>query len=121
LTQLLAAWTEGDEKAFETLSRAVYDELRRLARNYMRGERPGHTLEATALVHEAFIRIIDWKNVEWKGRAHFFAVASQMMRRILVDHVRAPRNLKRGREWKQMSLSEVEFLPEKPPDGSSGH
>jgi RNA polymerase sigma factor (TIGR02999 family) len=112
LTQLLVAWTGGDEKAFETLSRAVYDELRRLARNYMRGERPGHTLEATALVHEAFVRIIDWKNVEWKSRAHFFAVASQMMRRILVDHARARRNQKRGGEWKQMSLSAVEFLPE---------
>jgi len=112
LTQLLVAWTGGDEKALETLSRAVYDELRRLARNYMRGERPGHTLEATALVHEAFVRIIDWKNVEWKSRAHFFAVASQMMRRILVDHARARRNLKRGGEWKQLSLSAVEFLPE---------
>ena len=112
LTQLLVAWTGGDEKALETLSRAVYDELRRLARNYMRGERPGHTLDATALVHEAFVRIIDWKNVEWKSRAHFFAVASQMMRRILVDHARARRNLKRGGEWKQLSLSAVEFLPE---------
>jgi RNA polymerase sigma-70 factor (ECF subfamily) len=112
LTQLLVAWTGGDEKALETLSRAVYDELRRLARNYMRGERPGHTLEATALVHEAFVRIIDWKNVGWKSRAHFFAVASQMMRRILVDHARARRNLKRGGEWKQLSLSAVEFLPE---------
>jgi len=112
LTQLLVAWTGGDEKALETLSRAVYDELRRLARNYMRGERPGHTLEATALVHEAFVRIIDWKSVEWKSRAHFFAVASQMMRRILVDHARARRNLKRGGEWKQLSLSAVEFLPE---------
>ena len=112
LTQLLVAWTGGDEKALETLSRAVYDELRRLARNYMRGERPGHTLDATALVHEAFVRIIDWKSVEWKSRAHFFAVASQMMRRILVDHARARRNLKRGGEWKQLSLSAVEFLPE---------
>ena len=112
LTQLLVAWTGGDEKALETLSRAVYEELRRLARNYMRGERPGHTLDATALVHEAFVRIIDWKSVEWKSRAHFFAVASQMMRRILVDHARARRNLKRGGEWKQLSLSAVEFLPE---------
>ena len=112
LTRLLVAWTSGDAAALEKLSSAVYDELRHLARNYMRGERPGHTLQTTALVHEAFLRIIDWKNVEWKSRAHFFAVASQMMRRILVDHARARRNLKRGGEWKQLSLSAVEFLPE---------
>src|SRR5262245_42181877 len=111
LTALLAAWTAGDAAALEKLSAAVYNELRRLARNYMRSERPGHTLQATALVHEAFMRIIDWKNVEWKNRAHFFAVAAQMMRRILVDHARARRNLKRGGEWKQITLSEAEFLP----------
>ena len=111
LTRLLVAWTDGDEAAFEKLSRAVYDELRHLARNYMRRERSGHTLQTTALVHEAFIRIIDWKNVEWKSRAHFFAVAAQMMRRILVDHARARHNLKRGGEWRQMSLAEAEFLP----------
>ena len=110
LTRLLVAWTDGDEAAFEKLSGAVYDELRHLARNYMRRERPGHTLQTTALVHEAFIRIIDWKNVEWKSRAHFFAVAAQMMRRILVDHARARHNLKRGGEWRQMSLAEAEFL-----------
>ena len=111
LTRLLLAWTDGDEAALEKLSRAVYDEMRYLARNYMRRERPGHTLQATALAHEAFIRIIDWKNVEWKSRAHFFAIAAQMMRRILVDHARARHNLKRGGEWRQMSLAEAEFLP----------
>jgi RNA polymerase sigma factor (TIGR02999 family) len=110
LTRLLVAWTDGDEAALDKLSHAVYDELRRLARSYMRRERPGHTLQTTALVHEAFIRIIDWKNVEWKSRAHFFAVAAQMMRRILVDHARARHNLKRGGEWIQMSLAEAEFL-----------
>jgi len=115
LTRLLVAWTSGDAAALEKLSSAVYDELRHLARNYMRGERPGHTLQTTALVHEAFLRIIDWKNVEWKNRAHFFAVAAQMMRRILVDHARARRNLKRGGEWKQMTLAEAEFLSAKLP------
>jgi RNA polymerase sigma-70 factor (ECF subfamily) len=115
LTRLLTAWTSGDMAAFEKLSRAVYNELRRLARSYMRGERPGHTLEATALVHEAFVRIMDWKNVEWKNRAHFFAVAAQMMRRVLVDHARARRNLKRGGEWKQVSLKEAALLAGKLP------
>lgn len=109
LTALLTAWTTGDSAAFEKLSEVVYNELRRLARNQMRQERPGHTLQATALVHEAFVRIMDWKNVEWKNRAHFFAVAAQMMRRILVDHARARRNLKRGGEWKQVTLSAAEF------------
>jgi RNA polymerase sigma factor (TIGR02999 family) len=111
LTALLTAWTSGDAAAFEKLSEVVYNELRRLARNQMRQERPGHTLQATALVHEAFVRIMDWKNVEWKNRAHFFAVAAQMMRRILVDHARARRNLKRGGEWKQVTLTAAEFLP----------
>src|SRR2546425_198472 len=115
LTCLLTAWTSGDSAAFEKLSHAVYNELRHLARNHMRQERPGHTLQATALVHEAFIRLMDWKNVEWKNRAHFFAVAAQMMRRILVDHARARRNLKRGGEWKQITLAEAEFLSGKPP------
>src|SRR5215467_7059182 len=111
LTRLLVAWTNGDEEAFDRLSAAVYNELRYLARNHMRNERPGHTLQTTALVHEAFIRMIDWKTVEWKSRAHFFAAAAQMMRRILVDHARARHNLKRGGEWKQIPLAEVEFLP----------
>lgn len=115
LTRLLSAWTEGDTAAFEKLSLAVYEELRYLARNYMRQERPGHTLQATALVHEAFMRIMDWKNVEWKNRAHFFAVAAQMMRRILVDHARVRHNLKRGGEWKRVTLSKAEFLPGKLP------
>lgn len=110
LTQLLIDWTGGDALAFEKLSHAVYGELRRLARNYMRNERPGHTLQATALVNEAFLRIIDWNNVEWKNRAHFFAVAAQIMRRILVDHARGRHNLKRGGAWKQVTLADAEFL-----------
>jgi RNA polymerase sigma-70 factor (ECF subfamily) len=111
LTCLLNDWTEGDAKAFEKLSQAVYNELRHVARHYMREERSDHTLQTTALVHEAFLRLIDWKTVEWKNRAHFFAVAAQMMRRILVDHARAQRNLKRGGDWKQVDLAEAEFVP----------
>jgi RNA polymerase sigma factor (TIGR02999 family) len=115
LTSLLAAWTSGDTSALEQLSRAVYDDLRHLARRYMRGERPGHSLQTTDLVHEAFMRILDWKNVDWKNRAHFFAVAAQMMRRILVDHARSRRNLKHGGDQRQVSLSKAEFLPGKLP------
>jgi RNA polymerase sigma factor (TIGR02999 family) len=97
--------------AFEKLTHAVYGELRHVARHYMRRERPGHTLQTTALVHETFLRM-DWKNVEWKNRAHFFSVAAQMMRRILVDHARTRYNLKRGGAWKQVTLSEAELLTE---------
>jgi len=84
VTQLLVRWTEGDKQALEDLRPLVYDELRRLARRYLRQERPGHTLQSTALVHEAYIRLID-QNVSWQNRAHFFGIAAQMMRRILVD------------------------------------
>jgi RNA polymerase sigma factor (TIGR02999 family) len=111
LTRLLTAWSEGDAQALERLSQAVYNELRVVARHYMRGESSGHTLQTTALVHEAFMRLMDWKTVEWKNRAHFFAVAAQMMRRILVDHARAHNNLKRGGDWKQVDLTEAEFVP----------
>jgi RNA polymerase sigma factor (TIGR02999 family) len=83
LTRLLAAWTEADPKALDKLSQAVYNELKHIARHYMRSERPDHTLQTTALVHEAFLRLMDWKTVEWQNRAHFFAVAAQMMRRVL--------------------------------------
>lgn len=110
LTQMLLAWTQGDEQAFEKLSRAVYGELRRLAQSYMRNERREHTLQPTALVNEAFLRMIDWKNTEWKGRSHFFAVAAQMMRRILVDHARRRNNGKRGGKWNQVTLTHAEFL-----------
>jgi RNA polymerase sigma factor (TIGR02999 family) len=116
LTRLLTAWTNGDAAAFEKLSSAVYNELRHLARNYMRSERPGHTLQATALVHEAFVRIIDWKNVEWKSRAQFFAVAARIMRRVLVDHARARQNLKRGGDWRRVTLSDVELLADQQAD-----
>lgn len=88
VTQLLIAWNNGDPSALEQLAPLVHAELHRLARRYMRQERAGHLLQPTALVNEAYIRLIDWKDVEWKNRAHFFAVSAQMMRRILVDFAR---------------------------------
>ena len=95
ITQLLVAWSHGEESALEALTPIVYGELRRLAQSYMRRERAEHTLQSTAIVHEAFIRLID-QNVEWQSRAHFFAIAARMMRRILVDHARAKSRSKRG-------------------------
>ena len=85
LTQLLRAWSEGDDQALEKLVPLVYTELHRLARHYMAGERAGHTLQTSALVNEAYMRLIDYKSMQWQNRAHFFAVSSQLMRRILVD------------------------------------
>jgi RNA polymerase sigma-70 factor, ECF subfamily len=95
VTQLLAAWSHGDEGALEALMPLVYDELHRLARNYMRQERPGHTLSTTGLLHEAYLRLVDQK-VSWQSRAHFFGIAAQMMRRVLVDHAKTQRRAKRG-------------------------
>jgi ECF sigma factor len=83
ITQLLVAWSDGDESALAELTPLVYEELRRLAHHYMSGERKGHTLQTTALVNEAYVRLIDWKNVRWQNRAHFFGVSAQLMRRIL--------------------------------------
>lgn len=95
VTVLLKEMSEGDENAPEKLLVFVYDELRKLAHSYLKNERSDHTLQATALVHEAYIRLIDWKNVSWQNRAHFFAVAANVMRNILVDHARAKRSQKR--------------------------
>src|SRR5947209_2152373 len=89
VTELLQAWTDGDEEAFERLVPLVQTELHRLAERYMRTERSDHTLQTTALVNEAYLRLIDWKNVRWQNRAHFFAVSAQLMRRILVDYARS--------------------------------
>jgi RNA polymerase sigma factor (TIGR02999 family) len=96
ITQLLIEWREGDEAALNRLIPLVYEELRRLAHRYMRQERPGHTLQTTALVNEAYIRLVDHKGMHWQNRAHFYAVAAQCMRRILVDHARARNCAKRG-------------------------
>jgi RNA polymerase sigma factor (TIGR02999 family) len=112
VTVLLNAMSAGDENAPEKLLEAVYDDLRRLAAKYMRNERGDHTLQATALVHEAYIRLVDWKNVSWQNRAHFFAVAAQVMRKILVDNARAKNAGKRGGQ--KISLDEaVSFAEEK--------
>ena len=107
ITALLMAWSEGDETALHRLAPLIHSELHRLARHYMRQERPGHLLQTTALVNEAYLRLIDWKNVRWQNRAHFFGVAAQMMRRILVDFARERQNLKRGGGALRVSLGEA--------------
>jgi RNA polymerase sigma-70 factor (ECF subfamily) len=107
ITELLVAWSEGDRTALEELTPLVHAELRRLAHRYMGGERAGHTLQTTALVNEAYLRLIDWKNVHWQNRAHFFGVSAQLMRRILVDYARDRQYLKRGGGALQVSLSEA--------------
>lgn len=96
VTQLLVAWSNGDERALEELTPRVYRELHRLAKRYMAGERIDHTLQATALVNEAYVRLIDWKNVQWQNRAHFVGVAAKLMRRVLVDFARSRGYAKRG-------------------------
>lgn len=106
VTRLLSAATAGDRAAVELLLPIVYDELRRRAASLMRHERQGHTLQPTALVHEAFMQLVQQESVDWQGRAHFFAVASQMMRRILVDHARARRADKRGGGATRISIDE---------------
>jgi RNA polymerase sigma factor (TIGR02999 family) len=107
ITQLLVAWNKGDVKALEQLTPLVHAELHRLAKRHMAGERPGHVLQTTALVNEAYLRLIDWRNVEWRDRAHFFGLAAQIMRRILIDFARALRREKRGGEALRLSLSEA--------------
>jgi RNA polymerase sigma factor (TIGR02999 family) len=110
ITRLLVAWSDGDQSALEKLAPLVESELHRLAHHYMGRERPGHTLQTSALVNEAYIRLIDWKNVRWQNRAHFFAVSAQLMRRILVDFARERHYLKRGGGTVQVSLTEAESL-----------
>ena len=107
ITHLLVAWNNGDEAALEELTPLVYAELHRLARGYMGRERSGHTLQTSALVNEAYLRLIDWKNVKWQNRAHFFAVSAQLMRRILVDFARANAYAKRGGGALHLDLEEV--------------
>ena len=111
VTQLLAAWSGGDEEALEALTHLVHHELHRLAARYMAGERPGHILQATALVNEAYMRLVDWKDVRWQNRAHFFGMAAQIMRRILVDVARSRGRAKRGGSQLQVSLSEAALVP----------
>lgn len=110
ITQLLIAWSDGRRDAVDDLLPLVYGELRRLASRYLRHEPIGHTLQPTALVHEAYIRLIDQRRVRWRNRAHFYGIAAQIMRRILVDHARAQAADKRGGEWPHIPLVE-EQLP----------
>lgn len=107
VTQLLLAWSDGDEAALEKLTPLVYKELHRLARSYMKRENPGHTLQATALVNEAYLRLIDGSRVHWRNRTHFFAVSAKLMRRILVDFARSRRSQKRGGVAEPIALEEV--------------
>jgi RNA polymerase sigma-70 factor, ECF subfamily len=106
---LLRAWGDGDRGALDRLTAIVYDELHRLARRYMRGERPGHSLQTSALVNEAYMRLVDYKGMHWQNRAHFFAVSAQLMRRILVEHARR-HNLKRGGGVQHVSLEETAMV-----------
>ena len=107
ITQMLVDWSNGDQAALEKLAPLVYDELRRLARRYMRRERPGHTLQTSALVNEAYIRMVDWKSVRWENRAHFFAVSARLMRRILVDFARSRKYAKRSGGARHVSIEEA--------------
>lgn len=106
VTQLLVAWGNGNQAALEKLMPLVYEELRRLAHHYMRREHLGHTLQTTALVNEAYFRLVDQKHVHWQNRAHFFAISAQLMRRILVDHARSHQYEKRGGGAVKVALDE---------------
>ena len=114
VTQLLLAWNQGDEAALEKLIPLVHGELRRVARRYMRRERPGHTLQASALVNEVYLRLVDGGDVRWHDRAHFFAISARLMRRILVDHARARRSQKRGGGTAEVSLDEALTVSHEP-------
>ena len=107
VTQLLNAWREGDQAAREELMTVVYNELHRLAHHYMKQEAPGHILQTSALLNEAFLRLVGQQNVQWRNRAHFFGIAAQMMRRILVDYARSRRYAKRGGGIREISLDEA--------------
>src|ERR1700686_1654547 len=109
ISKLLRGWSDGDRNALDKLTAIVYDELRRLARRYMKRERPGHSLQTTALVNEAYMRLVDYKRMQWQNRAHFFAVSAQLMRRILVEHARR-HNLKRGGGVQHVSLEETALV-----------
>jgi RNA polymerase sigma factor (TIGR02999 family) len=111
ITQLLVAWGKGDERALEELTPLVYQELHRLAHHYMGQERSDHTLQTSALVNEAYVRLIDWKEVRWQNRAHFFGVSAQLMRRILVDFARSRRYQKRGGGERIVALDEAALVP----------
>jgi RNA polymerase sigma factor (TIGR02999 family) len=110
ITNLLKAWSAGDQTALERLAEQVYPELHLMARRYMKNERAGNTLQATALVHEVYLRLVDVTRVEWQQRAQFFAMAAQMMRRILVSAARARGSQKRGGGWPNVNIEETAVL-----------
>ena len=110
ITQLLAEWSDGNQAALDELYPLVYNELHRLARRYMSRERKGHTLQTTALINEAYVRLVDQKNVHWANRSHFFAISAQIMRRILIDHARRHAYAKRGGGAQQVSLDDVAMV-----------
>jgi RNA polymerase sigma factor (TIGR02999 family) len=112
VTQLLMKWSDGDKAALDELIPIVHAELRRLARIYMGRERRGHTLQTSALINEAYVRLVDQENVQWQDRAHFFAVAAQVMRHILIDHARKYQYAKRGGGARKVSLDEAALLPQ---------
>src|SRR4030095_11662165 len=115
VTQLLVKWGEGDQKALDKLMPLVYSELRRLASNYLRRERQNHTLQPTALVNEAYLKLIDQKNAHWQNRAQFYGVAAQLMRRILVDHARQHQAAKRGgSDQQRLSITSAEQIIQQP-------
>lgn len=108
ITELLASYGRGDKESLDQLMPVVYDELRRQAARYLRREKAGHTLQTTALIHEAYVRLVDQRNMQWQNRAHFFGIAAQMMRRILVDHARSKKRAKRGGSDIRVSLGDAE-------------
>jgi RNA polymerase sigma-70 factor (ECF subfamily) len=114
ITELLLAWGKGDQDALAKLTPLVYEELHRLARRYMAKERPGHTLQATALVNEAYLRLVDSSRVRWQNRTHFLAVAAQLMRRVLVDFARTRVSHKRGGDWREVTLDDGLVLINEP-------
>jgi RNA polymerase sigma factor (TIGR02999 family) len=116
VTQLLVNWSHGDQQALEELMPLVYGELRRLASAHLRRERPNHTLQSTALVNEAFMRLVNQHNVEWRNRAHFYGIAAQMIRRILVDYARSQHAEKRGAGAVKLELDEAMAVAQQAPD-----
>lgn len=110
ITQLLLAWNQGDQTARDALLPLIYDELRRQARGYLRRERPDHTLQPTALVHEAYLRLIEPQQMNWQNRAHFFGIAARLMRQILINHAESRRAAKRGGDTERISLGDVAQL-----------
>jgi RNA polymerase sigma factor (TIGR02999 family) len=116
VTQLLAAWSSGDLRARDRLLPVVYEELRRLAASYLRRERSDHTLQPTALVHELYLRLVEERSVDWRGRSHFFGVAAKLMRRILVDHARAHLADKRGAGAPRVRLTDTILMSRERPD-----